>query len=110
VGLSCHLDFGLAVLLLTALARLLLLLLSGLLLSALLLAALLLAALLLATLLLLTGLLVLILIHRNFLSNVDLKRQEIMRGVRIRSRSRLCSTLMKMCSELARSSASFLST
>jgi hypothetical protein len=105
VGLSCHLDFGLAVLLLTALARLLLLLLSGLLLS-----ALLLAALLLATLLLLTGLLVLILIHRNFLSNVDLKRQEIMRGVRIRSRSRLCSTLMKMCSELARSSASFLST
>jgi hypothetical protein len=106
VGLSCHLDFGLAVLLLTTLARLLLLLLSGLLLSALLL----LATLLLATLLLLTGLLVLILIHRNFLSNVDLKRQEIMRGVRIRSRSRLRSTLMKMCAELARSSASFLST
>jgi membrane protein implicated in regulation of membrane protease activity len=109
VGLSCHFKFGLTVLL-TALTRLLLLLLSRLLLAALLLATLLLAALLLTTLLLLTGLLVLILVHRTFLSDVESKRQEIMRGVRIRSRSRLGSTLMKMCSELARSSASFLST
>jgi hypothetical protein len=75
VGLSHHINFGLAALLalLTALAwpwRLLLLLLTGLLLSA----ALLLATLLLTTLLLLAGLLVWILIHRTFLSNIGSKR------------------------------------
>ena len=78
VGLSHQITFGLAVVLtllvlLTTLAgprRLLLLLLAGLLLSA----ALLLATLLLTALLLLAGLLVWILIHRTFLSNVDLKR------------------------------------
>ncbi len=69
MGFSHHITFGLTALL-TALAGLLLLLLTGLLLSA----TLLLTALLLATLLLLAGLLIWILVHCTFLSNVGSKR------------------------------------